>query len=140
MSGIYSMAIERVIFERKPFEPWVTEQGDQLTYHLPVESGFASLLFTFAITAEELAVLKTNEERYYFLFAILHRQYQMKNPRTAPKVDKHFDLVLFGNIPDVERLLNLRNSEGNGAVSNLVRITMKRDLEPMRNGKWFMDQ
>ena len=49
------MTTEKIVFERKPYEPWVTKQVDQLTYHLPVESGFASLLFTFPITKDELA-------------------------------------------------------------------------------------
>lgn len=131
---------EKVVLERKPYEPWVTKQGDQLTYHLPVESGIASLLFTFEITADELAVLNADEERYYFLFAILHQRYQMQNPASAPKADRHFDLMLFGDIPDVERWLNLRDAEGNGAVSNLIRITMGRNQEPMRRGNWFINQ
>jgi hypothetical protein len=131
------MTTEKVVLERKPYEPWVTKQGNQLAYHLPVESGFASLLFTFAITADHLAVLRADEERYYFLFAVLHRRYQMQNPASAPKADRHFDLVLFGDIPDVERLLNLQDAEGNGAVSNLIRITMGREPGPMRSGHWF---
>ncbi len=134
------MSTDHTVFERKPHEPWVTKLGDQLTYHLPVESGFASLQFSFAITTDELAVLRDDEERFYFLFAILHRQYQMQNPTSAPKTDRHFDLVLFGNIPDVERLLNLHDKKSNGAVSNLIRITMGRDIEPMQNGQWFKDQ
>ncbi|MBT2131512.1 hypothetical protein [Aliiroseovarius lamellibrachiae] len=134
------MTMEKVVLERKPYEPWVAKQGDQLTYHLPVESGFASLLFTFAITADHLAVLKADDERYYFLFAVLHRRYQMQNPASAPKVDRHFDRVLFGDIPDVERLLNLQDAEGNGAVSNLIRITMGREQAPMLSGQWFISQ
>lgn len=134
------MTTEKIVFERKPYEPWVTKQGDQLTYHLPVESGFASLLFTFPITEDELAVLKADEERYYFLFAILHRRYQMQNPASAPKADRHFDLVLFGDTPDVEKLLNLQDAESNGAVSNLIRIKMGREQEPMRNGNWFINK
>ena len=136
--GIRTMTMEKVVLERKPYEPWVTKQGDQLTYHLPVESGFASLLFTFAVTADHLAALKADEERYYFLFAVLHQRYQMQNPASAPKADRHFDLVLFGDIPDVERLLNLEDAEGNGAVSSLIRNTIGRAHEPMRSGHWFI--
>lgn len=111
-----------------------------MTYHLPVESGFRSLMFTFVITADQLAVLEADEERYYFLFAILHRRYQMQSPAFAPKTDRHFDLVLFGAVAEVERLLNLEDAEGHGAVSNLIRITMGRDQQRMRNGNWFLNQ
>ena len=78
------MTMEKVVLERKPYELWVTKQGDQLTYHLPVESGFASVRFIFAITADHPAVLKTDDERYYFLFAVLHRRYQIQNLASTP--------------------------------------------------------
>ena len=132
--------MEKVVFKHEPYEPWVTKQGEQLIYHLPVESGFASLLFTFVISDKHLSVLKTDNERYYFLFAVLHRRYQMKNPASAPKADRHFDLILLGDIPDVERLLNLEDTEGNGAVSNLIQSRMGRKEAPMRSGHWFKGQ
>jgi len=134
------MSVETVVLERKPYEPWVTEQDDHLTYHLPVESGFASLLFKFSITSDQLTILEADEERYYFLFAVLHRRYQMQNPASAPNTDRHFNLILFPPTSEVERLLNLEDAEGNGAVSNLIRITMGRDQKKMRNGSWFIDR
>ena len=134
------MTTDTIVLERKPYEPWVTEQSDQLIYHLPVERGFASLEFTFVITPEQLAVLKTDEERYYFLFAVLHQWYQPLHPGYGPKTNRHFDTVLFGTVPDVERLLNAQDAKSNGAVSNLVRITMGREQQPMRNGNWFMNR
>ena len=84
VDGNRKMTTGKVVLERKPYELWVTKQGDQLTYHLPVESGFASVRFTFAITADHPAVLKTDDERYYFLFAVLHRRYQIQNLASTP--------------------------------------------------------
>ena len=55
-----------------------------------------------------------------------------------PKSDRHFDLVLFGDIPDAARLLNLQDAKGNGVLSYLIRITMGREQAPMRSGHWFI--
>ncbi|HHS93751.1 MAG TPA: hypothetical protein ENK63_00190 [Rhodobacterales bacterium] len=132
-----TMTMKKVVLERKPHEPWVTEQGDQLIYHLPVDRGHTAIEFTFVITPDQLAILKSDEERYYFLFAVLHQWYQEMHPGYGPKADPHFGIVLHGTETAVENLLNVRNAKSNGAVSNLIRMNMGRAPEPVEAGRWF---
>lgn len=58
----------------------------------------------------------------------------MQNPASAHKIGGYFNRVLFGIVPDVERLWNLHDTKGKGVVSICGRITMGRDHTAMLNG------
>ncbi|KZL03016.1 hypothetical protein PsAD14_05205 [Pseudovibrio sp. Ad14] len=125
------------IFKEKSWEPVVECAGDTLIYSMPVSSGFHDKNFKFLISREEFEVLKRDEERRYFLYAVLHSRYQMHPPCSDLLVDHYIQLILLGVVPEVERLLSLRDAESNGAVSSLAQNYLGRDLKFLKKGFWF---
>ncbi len=124
-------------FKENSWEPIVECDGNNLMYSVPVACGHFDKTLRFSISQEEFEVLKCDEERRYFLYAVLHCHYQSRPRAQAPQVDPHIQQVLFGTISEVEKLMCLRDAEHNGAVSNLVRVYMGRDQSAMRSGRWF---
>lgn len=114
------------VLERRPYEPFVVKQEGQLIYNLPVERGFASLCFSFEITPEHLAVLCSDDDRYYLLFAVLHCKYQSLQPKEAPRIDASFDRILFGQDAEVQRILASQDRVNHGAVTNFFRLKTGR--------------
>ena len=54
------------------YEPHVEQWGEQLSYSLPVDSGFVSFSFTFAIRQADLDVLLSDDYRRAVLEVIAH--------------------------------------------------------------------
>ena len=132
------------VFRHKSWEPVVEIESNGLIYAMPVACGHFDRVFRFAISESEFEILKSDAERRYFLYAVLHSRYQTK--QKAAEVagtlqnDSHFQRILFGSVEDVVNLLNLRDAESNGAVSNLAGTLLGREQQTMRDGSWFSDQ
>ena len=125
------------ILEHRPYEPFVTREGEKLTYHLPVESGPISKMFTFEITEDEFTILDADTPRFYFLFALLHEKYQFVLPADGTGYDKLFPRVLLGTGREVEALLNHSDAASNGAIANHVADRLGYDYDALREGEWF---
>jgi hypothetical protein len=54
------------------YEPHVEQWGEQLSYSLPVDSGFVSFSFTFTICQADLDVLLSDDYRRAVLEVIAH--------------------------------------------------------------------
>ena len=54
------------------YEPYVEQQGDRLTYSLPVDSGFVSFNFTFDLRQTDLDVLLSSDYRRAVLEITAH--------------------------------------------------------------------
>lgn len=129
--GRLHMSEYNVVQERLPYEPWVTLCDEESTYHLPVEGSFVSKLFAFPITKRHLSILEIDPERFYFLFAVLHRVYRLKSSAVALDVDEKFDQILCEPQPLVVRLLDRADAENNRAISAHVSKLTGRDLESL---------
>lgn len=127
------------LFKEKSWEPVVEVNDGALIYCMPVGCGHFDKQFKFQISNEEFDILKSDEERRYFLYAVLHYRYQPISTSTALQPHYGFEQILFGFVEEVERFLSSEDAKSNGAVSNLVRSYMKRDQEPMRSGHWFQN-
>lgn len=127
----------RAVFERRPFEPWVTLRSEEFVYHLPVDCSVVTKVFPFVITKRHLSILETDPERFYFLFALLHHAYQMRNLAAAPDTDANFDRILFEPEPKVEKFLDQADAVSNGAISAHVSRLTARDLGSLGQGQWF---
>ena len=125
------------LFKEKSWEPVVEVSDGALIYNMPVACGHFDKQFKFQISNEEFDVLKSDEERRYFLYAVLHARYQSISISTALQPHFGFEQILFGSIEKVERFLSSEDAKSNGAVSNLVRVYLKRDQKPMLAGEWF---
>ena len=130
---------KQYVFKEKSWEPVVLAEEDTLIYSMPVACGFIHKFFRFQISLEELHILKVDEERRYFLYAILHHRYQSRPSSNTLQSDHHFKQILFGRKNEVENMLSLQDVESNGAVSNLVRVYMGRDQKSMMAGRWFQN-
>ncbi len=125
------------VFKERSWEPVVEVSNGALIYCMPVACGHFDKQFKFQISHEEFDILKSDEERRYFLYAVLHYRYQPISISTALQPHYGFEQILFGSEEKVERFLSSEDAKSKGAVSNLVRLYMKRDQKLMRAGKWF---
>ena len=128
---------KKTIFKRGSWEPIVQDDGQQLILFVPIASGHLSFSIEFSVTDQDLRVLRENEERYYFLFAYLHRKYQM-HPKRSLLQDDDIGLILHGPRHDVENLLTKADKTSNGAISNHASKTLVMRQDNMFNkGIWF---
>jgi hypothetical protein len=65
--------------------------GEQLSYSLPVDSGFVSFSFTFAIRQADLDVLLSDDYRRAVLEVIAHTLLQRSTSRQCPFYPSDFD-------------------------------------------------
>jgi hypothetical protein len=128
------------VFREKSWEPIVEIDGEALVYQMPVACGHFDKSFRFRLDPAEFEILKADEERRYFLYALLHSQYQSKQMTASILTDESFQKVLLDDKNAVEELLSTQDEASNRAVSNLVRILMKRDQQPMIAGIWFAER
>ncbi|MCK0097894.1 DUF6357 family protein [Qipengyuania sp. S6317L1] len=128
------------VFMKQAWEPYVTADRDgRLIYHLPVESGFASRSFELKITDEHLSILKSDDERFTFLFALLHWLFQRDPMTDHQKAENHLETILLSPNNEVEELLNRVDAQSNGAVSHFAQQKMGRHGERLGNGTWFVN-
>lgn len=65
------------------YEPQVWQEGDRLTYSLPVDSGFTSFDFTFDIQQRDLDVLLADDYRRAVLEIVAHTLLQCSTIRAS---------------------------------------------------------
>ena len=118
----------------------VATNGDSISLSFHVDSGHMEFNITLPLTAKDLAVIESDEERRTFLQAALHQPFQLKNTNLNETEQRQYlDTILHAPPPETEAFLtDLDNGVANGAISNMVRITRGIDPAAMRNGKWFM--
>ena len=131
--------IKAHVFKPKSWEPIVEYQDTHLIYRMPVANGHFDKTFKFEISQQHFQVLKDDVERRYFLYALLHARYQPRAMTNDVLYDRHFDVILLGAKRDVERLLDLQDTQSNRAISNLVTMFLEHDQKKMIAGHWFLD-
>ncbi len=87
---------------------WVSRSSDELTLHMPVESGFASFSFDFLCSEDDLRVLSSSRFRRKILELILHVHLQPSTIRGGPKIEtlrilRIIETVLHGTLKDIEQ-------------------------------------
>ena len=118
----------------------VVTDSDPILLSLSVDSGHIEFEITLSITARDLAVIESDEERRTFLQAALHQPFQLKETNLNETDQRQYlDAILHAPAIDTEGFLSeLDHGRANGAISNMVRITLHRDATAMRDGKWFL--
>lgn len=77
------------------YEPHVEQLGEQLSYSLPVDSGFLSFSFTFVIHRADLDVLLSDDYRRAVLEVIAHTLLQRSTlPGNARFTQSDFDTLV----------------------------------------------
>ena len=104
-----------------------------------IASGFAEFEINISIEEQDLTVLRTNAERSAFLQAALHHPFQLRETELCEVEQRRYlDIILHSPVAEVEAFLTtLDHGSGNGAISNMLRITRGRYQKVMRGGKWF---
>ena len=115
----------------------VDENGASL--FVSIASGFVDFEVRVLINNNDLQILKTDSERAAFLQAALHHPFQLRQTALS-KIEqrKYLDTILHSSAAEVERFLTtLDHGSANGAISNMLKITLGRNQQTMRSGKWF---
>lgn len=117
----------------------VVHEDGKLMYHFPVASGHADLSFKFEITDDHLQVLQEDEERFYFLFAVMHETHQLPPYPTENARAEIFDTILFASKATVSKFLTNQDARhhAHGGVSNLVRQFMSWGSDLPQPDNWF---
>ena len=104
-----------------------------------IGSGHADFDITIAVTLEDLAVIKSNEDRRSFLHAALHRPFQLERTfLTKIEQRQYLDAILHAPASETEEFLSsLDRGVANGTISAMVSVTQDRDLAEFKSGKWF---
>ncbi|BBE76353.1 MULTISPECIES: hypothetical protein [Phytobacter] len=77
------------------YEPHVAQLGEQLSYSLPVDSGFVSFSFTFTICQADLDVLLSDDYRRAVLEVIAHTLLQRSTlPGNTHFTQSEFDSLV----------------------------------------------
>ncbi|WP_176045785.1 hypothetical protein [Burkholderia sp. BCC1644] len=129
---------DTVLVSRDPHAPVVIERDGRLLYRIYIESGHASFYRDFPVDPDAVRVLRDDAERYYFLFAALHRPYQLSvtNLSDAER-ERYFSTILLAGRDEVEAFMSELDRASNGAVANLPRIFTQADYRQLRAGRWF---
>lgn len=124
-------------FDRGPWTPQIIWRDCGAVLCVPVESGFASYHPEFEITPEQAEILRTDIDRYFFLFAVLHERVQQAQGRMARmEANTVITHVLSSPRPVLERSLEIWDREAKGGLSNMVRIGLDRAGEPDQDWGW----
>jgi hypothetical protein len=112
-----------------------TDEDYKLT--IWIESGFSSFDIVILLKKEDYLVIESDSERAAFLCAAFHDPFQLAE--TSLDLDEqrlYLDTILHASKEKVEEFLSKKNQgRANGAISNFLRITCKRDH--LRAGNWF---
>jgi hypothetical protein len=116
-----------------------TECDNKYSLDICVASGHADFTVNFILNKQDFDVIEKDEERAAFLHAALHHPFQLRETNLNNKEQRHFmDVILHGEKSVVESFLTkLDHGDANGAISNMIRITCKREQARMRQGHWF---
>lgn len=117
------------------------EINGQYSLEILVASGHADFGLQFEIREIDFQILSQDEERAAFLHAALHHPSQLKETRlNKAEVRRYLRIILHGKKSEVESFLTgLDNGRANGAISNMIRITCKREQSAMQQGHWFIE-
>lgn len=104
-----------------------------------ISSGFAEFEVQIRLAEKDLHVLRTDSERSAFLQAALHHPFQLRETALSEMEQRRYlDIILHSSVAEVEAFLTaLDHGPANGAISNMMRITRRRDQQSMRSGTWF---
>lgn len=113
------------------YEPQVWQEGDRLTYSLPVDSGFVSFDFTFDIRQRDLAVLLADNYRCAVLEIIAHTVLQHStlkgNARfTQSDFDNLVADVLHSSTDFLQACITRIGLEHNIAIEHYVKEILQR--------------
>jgi hypothetical protein len=116
-----------------------TEYDGIYCLEIGVTSGHAEFMININLTKQDFEIIEKNEERAALLHAALHHPFQLKKTwLTQPEQRRYLDVILHGKQSLVESFLTeLDHGTANGALSNMLRITCKREQSIMRQGRWF---
>lgn len=119
----------------------LTHEG-QHWLSLCVASGHMEFEVALPLTDEDRAVIEADEERAAFLQAALHQPFQLKETRLGDLEQRlYLDTILHAPRKEVEAFLTQKDQgRANGAISNMLRLTCRRDCDSMRSGQWFKRQ
>jgi hypothetical protein len=114
-----------------------TDEDYKLT--LWIESGFASFDIVIPLKKEDYLVIERDSERAAFLCAAFHHPFQLAETNLDLGEQRiYLDIILHASKEKVEEFLSKKNQgRANGAISNFLRLTCKRDQDLMRAGNWF---
>lgn len=117
----------------------VLRQGGKLIYYFPVESGHVSYWFEYEITNEYLNVLQTDEERFYFLFALMHHTHQLQPHPTKKMRNEIFNTILLADKTTVSKYLTKNDGRryAHGGISSLVGKFMDWKSNLPQPDNWF---
>ncbi|WP_341366105.1 DUF6357 family protein [Yoonia sp. BS5-3] len=117
----------------------VVRVDGKLMYSFPVASGHIDRSFSFEITNDHLQILQEDEERFYFLFAVMHETHQLPPYPTEKMREEIFDTILFANKATVSKFLTHQDARhlAHGGVSNIVRLTLGWEGNLPQPDNWF---
>jgi hypothetical protein len=115
------------------------ECDDKYSLEICVASGFADFMVNINLNKQDFEVIEKDEERTAFLHSALHHPFQLRETNLNDKEQRYFlDVILHGEKSVVESFLTqMDHGNANGAISNMIRITCKREQSRMRQGHWF---
>ena len=107
-----------------------------------IESGHMNFETTIEIQEKDFEVLKSDLERASLLHAAIHHPFQLKETALSKEEQRmYLDIILHGQNQEVENFLTKQDhGDANGAISNMLRITCKRDQNSLREGRWFKEK
>jgi len=116
-----------------------TENGEKYSLEICVASGHADFTININIEEHDFKIIEKDEERASFLHASFHHPFQLKDTNLNEVEQRHYlDVILHSRKSEVEKFLTaMDHGNANGAISNMIRITCKRDYSLMRKGHWF---
>lgn len=121
------------------YAPRVLRRGGGPLWEMHVASGFADRVVELPLSEADLGVLRSDEERYWFLFAALHHPYQLSETHLDDaELARWCQAVLHAPRAQTEDFLTrLDHGRAGGAISNLLRIFTGADTARLRDGHWF---
>ncbi|WPC75902.1 hypothetical protein [Vibrio porteresiae] len=115
------------------------EKGGNYSLNISIASGIVDFGVTVALERRDYEVISTDELRATLLQAAMHHPFQLRQTAlTENEQRKYLDIILHSPESEVENFLTeLDHGPANGAISNMVHITAKRDYQSLRDGNWF---
>lgn len=113
------------------YEPYVEQQGDRLTYSLPVDSGFVSFNFTFDLRQTDLDVLLSSDYRRAVLEITAHTLLQHSTLKGNDRfTQKDFDnlvaVTLHASLALLHIFISRVSREHNIAIDHYVEEILHR--------------
>lgn len=116
-----------------------TDCDGSYSLKISIASGIVDFMVTINLSCQDFEVIERDDERAALLHAALHHPFQLKDTALNEVKQRNFlNKILHASKSDVEKFLtNMDHGTANGAISNMIRITCKKDQSLMRKGHWF---